>query len=489
MDIQTTEANSVVIKPLSTRRRVLRVFLIIIMPILLLGGSIVIMTIMNNNKPEVEAKEIVEKAAVVDVLTAKFADIRPIIEVYGQTVANKQLNLRPAVSGEILQVSPNFKSGALVNKGELLFSIDPFAYEGALLTAQSRYDETLSNIDELKLRSLSEEISLKTAKQQLTSAQKDYDSAVILQKRNTISKKALDDKLISLTQRQQNVSLSQNNIQAQKSQLQRLQTGLKTAQWSIDKAQRDLANTKTIAPFNAYVQNANMQIGQLTNSNEQVATLIDRSKMDIVFTISDGVYGSILAQDGTLIGREIEIIWQAGSNTKSFIATIDRVAAQITAASGGVELFAQINSLKDIATLRVGSFVTVKVPERKYENVLSVPEHVVYDGNLIYVLEEKTTEPKNDDEEPKKEIRLRTKNIKIVGYDGKSVLVVNADGGSAILDGDIILETKLSSAGDDILVITRDMAEKQRLIRLEEIAVELEKKKQTEADDKQKIGE
>ena len=468
------------IRSASVLGRIVRIFFIIFMPFALLAGGVGTMIYLNASKVKVEPEKIVEKSATVEVLNAKFADVRPIVEVYGQTVAGKQLNLRANVGGEVVQISPHFKSGALVDKGELLFSIDPFNYEGALLSAQNNYADTLTNIDELKLRSKSEQIGLGTAKEQLVLTQKDYERGVTLRKQGTITSKALDDKLLTVTQRKQAVELSENTIQAQLSQMKRLETGLKNIQYSIDKAQRDLDNTEIYATFDAYVQNANMQIGQLVGANEQVATLIDRSQMDIVFTLSDSLYGRILAQDGTLIGRDVNLIWQAGSTTQEFSATIDRVAAQITASSGGIELFARINNLQEIATLRVGSFMTVQIPDRLFESVLRVPEHIIFDGNLLYVVEtldvkiDEDAEVKDGDEiaELKTETRLKPVPIKIIGYDGKFALVDNLADDVKISNDDVILATKLSTAGTDVLVVTRAEAERRFIERGEKLAEE-----------------
>lgn len=492
--------------------RIVRIAVVIITPIAILAGAASYVVFLNSNAPEVKADAPTEKPATVDILTANFGDTRPKITVYGQTIAGKQLNLRANVGGEVKQVSPNFKSGALVSKGELLFTIDPFAYEGALLNAQNRHAETLSNVDELKIRTRSEEINLETLKSQLNLAKKDYESGIKLRKRGTITVKALDDKQLVLTQRQQSVDLTQNNLQAQLSQMQRLKSSLQTLQWSIDKAKRDLENTKVYASFDSYVQNANVQLGQLTGTNEQVATLIDRNKMDIVFTLSDGVYGRILAQDGTLIGRKIKLIWQAGNVKQVFDATIDRVAAQITASSGGVELFAKIENLRDIATLRVGSFMSVEIPDVEYKNVLIVPEHILFDNNILYVLENKEVKPKEvsletlpidqnteqdkttDKDAPaevKFEYRLNPVQVKTVGYDGKFTLVTNIEAGAQITNGDILLSTKLSSAGKDVLVITHEQAQTLRDARLKKIQAEQKEKQEKIADDataNQKVG-
>lgn len=485
-----------VVKPASMIGRIFRIFLLIILPFGLLIGAVVYKSILDANQPKIVAEKVTEKFATVDILSAQFTDVRPTVTVYGQTIAGKQLNLRTNVGGEVVQISDNFKSGALVNKDELLFSIDPFTYEGALLSAENNYADTLSNIEELKLRAKSEQTNLGTAKEQLAAAEKDYDRGVTLRAQGTITSKALDDKSLVVSQRKQAVDLSENNMRAQINQMKRYETALKNIQYSIDKAKRDVAHTKVYASFDAYVQNASLQIGQLAGTNEQVAILIDRDKMDIVFTLSDSLYGRILAQDGTLIGRKVNLIWQAGSTTRNFTATIDRVAAQITAASGGIELFAHIDNLENIATLRVGSFMTVEIPDRLFENVLRLPEHVVYDGDTIYLLENmavkidpEAVDAVDDTAEPKFETRLQPVKVITVGYDGKFALLVNADELSMVKTGDVILQTKLSTAGEGVLVLTRDLAEKQRLERLAKATEDKAQAELDEAETAEKVGD
>lgn len=488
-----TDIKLPVIKPPSLIGRMFRIFILVILPIGLLVGSITYKNILDAGRPEVVAEIAIEKSATVEVFTAQFTDIRPTVAVYGQTVAGKQLNLRANVGGEVVQISANFKSGALVNEGELLFTIDPFTYDGALLSAQNNYADTLTNIEELKLRSKSENTSLDTAKEQLIAAEKDYERGVTLRKGGTITTKALDDKLLVVTQRKQAVAQSENTLRAQINQMKRYETGLKNIQYSIDKAQRDVDNTKVYASFDSYVQDASLQIGQLANANEQVATLIDRDKMDIVFTLSDSLYGRILAQDGTLIGREVNLVWQAGSTTQTFNATIDRVAAQITAASGGIELYAHINNLKDIATLRVGSFMTVEIPDRLFKDILKVPEHIIYDGDTLYILETLVVENASDEVAPevaKTETRLKAVRIKTLGYDGKFALIASADDANPVKNGDVILMTKLSTAGDGVLVLTRDLAEKQRLARQAKLAADkANKDAETKTETTNKVGD
>ena len=62
--------------------------------------------------------------------------IRGTHEFSGRLVAVDQAEIRPRVSGEIVEV--HFADGAMVNKGDPLFTIDPRPYETVLKSAQAR---------------------------------------------------------------------------------------------------------------------------------------------------------------------------------------------------------------------------------------------------------------------------------------------------------------------------------------------------------------
>ena len=61
-----------------------------------------------------------------------------------------EVNLVPQVSGEILEVG--FKNGAAVEKGDVLYRIDPVKYEAALKNAEARVAGVKSNLEYAKMQ-------------------------------------------------------------------------------------------------------------------------------------------------------------------------------------------------------------------------------------------------------------------------------------------------------------------------------------------------
>ena len=78
-------------------------------------------------KPEPRKRPAFKTVYTVETATAVPADNQPTFVVYGQTVAERTVDLRALVAGEIVSVSPDLRVGARVEKGATLLDIDPFA--------------------------------------------------------------------------------------------------------------------------------------------------------------------------------------------------------------------------------------------------------------------------------------------------------------------------------------------------------------------------
>ena len=58
-------------------------------------------------------------------------DVRVQLTSYGEITPLETTNLAAQVSGEVQSWNPKFVSGGLIRRGEVLFSIEPDAYEAA----------------------------------------------------------------------------------------------------------------------------------------------------------------------------------------------------------------------------------------------------------------------------------------------------------------------------------------------------------------------
>ena len=116
------------------------------------------------------------------------------------------------VSGEVQSWNPKFVSGGLIRRGEVLFSIEPDAYEAALLLAEA---------------------NLASAQAQLIQEQAQADVAA--KEAKTMPNARVTD------------------LYLRKPQVMSAQAGVKSAEAQLKIAKRDLENCQVKAPYDALV--------------------------------------------------------------------------------------------------------------------------------------------------------------------------------------------------------------------------------------------
>ena len=404
----------------------------LLLPFFILAAALVAYGTLKALKPNPKPPKQVEKVWPVYSKQITAETITPTLKLYGKTVAGRQVELRALVAGEIIKTGPALKEGALVKKGEMLVTIDEFDYQGALKEARAFLIEAKARSAELKASIKLEQANLKYAETQLALAEKDYKRAAALAKRGTVTKKLADDRRVILSQRQQAVTGHQINLDLQTARLQGQTAVVERLTWKVTQAERRLAETKLVAPFDAYVSAVNAEIGRTVNVNDRIANLIDRGQIDVRFTLTDAQYGRILAYEKTLIGRTVKLFWKVGDTPLAYRAVIKRIGAEISSETGGVEVFATIVQSQKAATIRTGAFVEIEVQDRRYDNVFLIPQTALYQGEFIYLI---------------KDGRLEPAKVDVVGAAGNDKLIK-----APIANGTEILASRLTLAGKGVRV-------------------------------------
>jgi membrane fusion protein, multidrug efflux system len=390
-----------------------------------------------DTKAEVPRRPPSERHWTVETLTAQPNAYRPRIVAYGTVVAGRQVALRALVGGEVVSVGVGLREGGRVEAGDPLVEIDSFEYEGAVAEAQANLDEAKAKLTEARARLRLESSSLTNAREQLDIAMRDQERAETLLQRGSMSQQTLDARHLTVMQRQQAVDSGVATLDIMSAQIDQLEAQITRLEWKLRQADRNLEDVVLTAPFDAYVGTVAAEVGKLVNVNDAVAVLYDRNWFDVRFPLTDAQYGRLL-QEG-LLDRPVEITWHVGGTPQTYTATIVRVAPEIAAQRGGVDVYARIDSSPNEAQLRPGAFVEVRLDDMTYSNVVRVPATAIYGTDKVYVAENG---------------RLSGRDVEVVGYDGSDVLV---RGGLA--GGDEIVTTRITEAGDGLKVTVQGKAE------------------------------
>jgi len=409
-------------------RRLLQVLL----PLGVLAGAFAFYQYLLATRPTVPTSPPQEATAPVRAVTVTHSSYQPSLTLYGETVAGREVQLRALVAGEVIEASPNLRDGGIISKGDLLLRIDPFDYEIALAEARAQIAETKARITESEAQIRAEQAALVRAREQLEIAQRDVERAERLTGTGAVSQQTLDQRRLTLSQRQDAVEQREISLSVQQARASQQRASLERLEASRRAADRNLSDTRLIAPFDAYVSEPSAEVGKTLSTNDPVATLIDQSWIEVRVTLSDSQYGRLMRATDQVVGRPVEVRWQVGGEPFTYEAEIVRTGARIASSSGGVNVYARVKNPLEPTPLHPGAFVEVRVPDIRYEDVVRLPQTALYNNDHVYVIQDG---------------RLERRGVtRLGGTDGD--VLVRGD----LQDGERVAATRLARPGDGVKV-------------------------------------
>lgn len=414
---------------------VIRVFFKIFLPLLLISLGALGFAYLTNTKPKVAEVEPPERAWPIAVIAAKKADYQPMLELYGTTVSARDVALRSLVGGEVIEVGADFKDGAVLREGALLIRIDPFDFIAGLDEKKAALSEGLARLAELQAILEADRIALTRDREILALDVRSLERSDALSKKGNISVRSHDDARMALSRQSQAVELREAQLKIQAAKIGQQKAAITRLRVGTRRAERDLENTRLTAPFDGYLTEIGAQLGKKIDAKDKVAHLIDASRIDVRFHLSNYQFGMLSASGEDIMGRRVSLRWRTGETIRKFSATVARQGSNIDSDTGGIDLFARIDALPAGSALRPGAFVDISLPGAQYPNVIRIPETGLHQNNIVYL---------------EKDGRLEPVSVAVVVVNGGYVYVKGS-----IEDGRNIVTTKFNEMGPGIKVEIR----------------------------------
>ena len=413
------------------RYRVLKIAL----PLLTLVCAVLAVGYLQATKPEIERTGFEERARPIAAATVRIADVQPSISAYGEVVAQRDVELRALVAGPVVAVGENFVNGGTVRAGDLLVEIDPFEYRAAVTEAEASLAEARAQRAETEAELGAEAAGLIEERTQLELAERQLERRRDLLAKGSGAEKSVDDALVRRSERVRAVAATESRAAGLRARLARQEAVIARSAVALERAERDLANTRLIAPFDGYLTGISAALGKRLGVNDRVVRLLDLARLDILIHLSDGDYGRLVSSAAGLRGRPVEVTWRAGSRNFPFRAEIQRADGEVDAASGGVRVYARIEQEAARVPLRPGAFVEVRIPDRVYRDATRLPETALVGGDTVYAVVDGRLEPRP---------------VELLARVGNDVVV---SGG--IADGERIATTRFPEIGPGVKVQVR----------------------------------
>ncbi|MCR9214077.1 MAG: efflux RND transporter periplasmic adaptor subunit [Proteobacteria bacterium] len=407
----------------------------ILLPLVILLAGGVGFYILLKTKPIIEPEVVEERVWTVAAMPVKIEDQSLDLALFGSLVAARDVEMRSLVGGEIIEVGEDFREGSIVEKGDLLIGVDPFEFQARLDENKAQLLEAKSRLSELNATQRSEQAALSRDREVLEREVRNVQRSESLSTRGNISEKALDDAKSTLSRQKQTVELREAQLEILKAKIGQQRAVIERLEVGIRRAERDLKNTQLLAPFKGYVAEVSAEFGKNIDARDKIARIIDASQLEARFLLSDSQYGRLVGDTAGIIGRPVTVKWQSGTTDLSFQGKVTRLSSEINSNSGGVEVYAVLETNENINVLRPGAFVEVILTGNNYENVVKLPEYSVFDGEVVYVVNEG---------------RLQPRSVEVVAQNG-SELFVRGD----VKQDEMIVTTRFPEIGPNLKVEVR----------------------------------
>jgi RND family efflux transporter MFP subunit len=258
-------------------------------------------------------------------------------------------DIRPQVSGYI--ISQDYKEGAVVRKGQVLFEIDPRPFQATLDGAKGQLAAARGHLAQ--------------AEAQLGKSTIDVERDTPLVEQKAIPKEKLDNEVQAKLAAQAAVASAQAEIEA--------------AEAAVERAQLDLGWTKVTSLVDGVAGIAQVQMGNLVGPSSQLTSVSQVDPIKVYFPISEQQYlrakhVSSSGQPIDLFDSSPELILADGTvyPHKGRILWTDR---QVDTNTGTIRLAAAFPNPGNI--LRPGEYGRVRIQTSTKKNALLVPQTAV----------------------------------------------------------------------------------------------------------------
>ncbi len=299
---------------------------------------------------EAKVKKIKHEPPTVTVTSAKQEALRMDVKSQGLVTPRTEIDLVPEVSGKVTKVHPAFAAGGYFKKGETLLMIDPRDYEFAITRTKAAIAEAYKEL----LREREEASQAESEWQALGSG------------------KATDYVL-------------------HKPQLKERQAKLAAAEADLDAAKLQLERCRLLAPFDGWVRDKRVSVGQYLNAGEQISRLYADADAEVRLPInSDQLeFLALPSQNGNgQSGPEVLLISHLGSKEPQWHGRIVRTTSSLDDKNALLYAIAEIPDAfkaKDMQTaLMPGQFVQATISGIERFDLLSLPKNALFGGNQVY---------------------------------------------------------------------------------------------------------
>ena len=326
----------------------------IVLSLVILVAGIVMASYLKNSAPRTQKRPPVKLSPTVQIQTVTPSSYQIIVTAMGTVIPSREVVLKSRVSGEIVEIHPEFTEGGFFKKDMRIIQIDPQDYELALARKLSAVTDA--------------EYALKLELGHQAVAKREWE---LLNQ----GKPAQDmEKELALRQ----------------PHLYKVRADLAAAEAELEAAMLDLERTHILSPFNAMVRTKSVDLGSQVTPQEPLAELVgtDAYRIQASLPVDRLEWIDVPVKVGDS-GSKARIIYGQGHE---YSGTVIRLMGDLATEGRMARILVEVtdplgmnSSDKDRTPLLIGEYVRVKILGHKLDGVFQIPRTALKDDSSIWV--------------------------------------------------------------------------------------------------------
>ena len=411
--------------------KTIRVFVVLLVAIAIAVTLVIL-------RPKAKRQIPVENGRLVEAIRAKTENVQMIVESFGTVEPRESLKLVAQVRGTIVDISASFKEGTLIKKGARLIQIDPRTYRLEVERRKVQIKQSEAELKRLKQEVVNLNSRLKIARSDAGLAKNEYLRLKKLIDRKVIAQSQLDKSEQAYLASRERVQTLENQMALIGPQKEQLIAARDMANVMYEQAKLDLERSSIDAPFDGWVLEKAVEVGQHVNVGQQLGSIYRYGKLDIEVRIPAKDFKWFpagLGQDTPVLA---DVIFDNAGQEYTWSGHVARIKAMMDERTRTLPMVIEVDESANDGPeatyfrLRPGMFVTIRIKGKEIDQAFVVPRHVVYPGNVVYTV---------------KDYQLKINEVNILRSYKDSVII-----NEGLSEGDLIIKTPLSAVKDGMRV-------------------------------------
>ena len=400
--------------------------------------ALVIAVVLVILRPRAERQVPVDKGLLVEVLPAKTEDVEMVVESFGTVAPRESLKLVAQVRGSIVDIDPAFEEGSFVQEKTRLIQIDPRTYRLAVERRNVQIKQAEAELKRLEQEVVNLKSRIKITRSDVKLARNEYFRLKKLIDRKVIAQSQLDKSEQAYLASQERLQALDNQMALTDPQKEQLIAARDMARVMHQEAKLDLERSSIVAPFEGWVLEKAIEVGQYVNIGQQLGKIYSAGQLDIEVRIPTKDlkwFPEDMGQETPLLA---DVVFKNAGNEHIWRGRVARIKAMMDERTRTLPMVIEIDETpaterpQNPFGLRPGMFVTIRIKGKKIQNVLVLPRYLVYPGDVVYTVKDDT---------------LKSNRVKILrGY--KDTVII----GDGLSEGALIVKSPLSSPMDGMRV-------------------------------------